>query len=724
MQCLMIVESPIKAKTIGGYLKDEPDNWTIMATGGHIVNLPTNEHGVSQKDAKFEGKWILESGKGKVVEAIAAAALVSDKVFVVTDPDREGERIAQDIITRARLKNFYRLSVNEITKKRILHGLKHECRPINNQTNEAQKARRLIDREIGYPVSQLIRADFKRSESIYAPKGVGRVISPALHIICEAEQRIDDFTPENFQQLVVRYSTGGEQFFGICQTKFFDTQNEELQHALGLAYRNAHIVADFKRVNEEISPPQPLITSQLQHSAFYLYDFLPDETMRLAQDLYDLGYLTYLRSDSYHITDDAAREMTQLVFDLFGPEYTMNVKRVYKDPPRAQQGHEAIRPTSFSEDCLPNKIASLWAKNGHSLGENHLKLYSFIFYRTIATQVKNSIYNKSKCVIQVNEMQFKLMANEMLFDGWEILGKKNILGIEIEDYKDREVRLPRLEIGEILTPLSIDTMDRQTRRPDRYGVGRFITTLDHAGIARPSTLAGIVTSLRNKKYVEIRNGMLYPTELGRAVDQWTCEHCPWLADHRNAKDFEDRLDEIEQGLIPNADEFIYQYYLMVEELKKALKLEVQTKFVPTESQVEYAKILAEKAGTSIDPNILSDGKKISSFIKKNIAPSLGKCPECKKGMISDRGDFYGCSEFKSGCKFSMNKKNVLRFLQQFHVPHDDEGQEIIKAASAKKPLKFDNLKSKKGNFSAKIIFNKDEKWGWQLSLDFERKGKK
>ena len=718
MQFLMIVESPIKAKTIGGYLKDEPDDWTVMATGGHIVNLPTDEHGVTQKDAKFEGKWILESGKDKIVEDIAAQAAVSDKVYVVTDPDREGEKIAQDVITRAKLKNFYRFSVNEITKKRILHGLKHECREVSNQVNEAQKARRLIDREIGYPVSQLIRSDFRRSGSLFVPKGVGRVISPALHILCEAEQRIDNFTPENFEQLVVRYNVAGEQFFGICKTKFFATQNEELQHALGIAQRNAHIVADFKRVNAEISPPPPLITSQLQHSAFYLHDFLPAETMKLAQELFYYGYITYSRSDSYHISDDAAREITQLVYDLFGPDYTLNVKRAYADPPRAQQGHEAIRPTSFAEDRLPENIAKLWTKNGDSLGESHLKLYTFIFYRTIATQVKNSIYNKSTSIIQVNELQFNLMANKMLFDGWEILGKKNILGVEIEDYKDREVRLPRLEIGEALTPLSIDTMDRQTRRPDRYGVGRFITTIDHAGIARPSTVAGIVTSLKHKNYVDIKNGMLYPTELGRAVDQWTCEHCAWLADHRNAKDFEDRLDEIEQGLISNADAFIYQYYLKVEELKKELNLEVQEKFEPSESQVEYAKILAEKAGTSIDPKILADGKKISSFIKKNKAPSLGKCPDCKKGTIADRGDFYGCSEFKSGCKFSMNKKNVLRFLQQFHVPHDDEGQEIIKAASTSKPLKFDNLKSKKGNFSAKIIFNKDEKWGWQLGLDF------
>lgn len=720
MRLLMIVESPIKAKTISGYLKSEPDNWIVMATGGHIVNLPKNEHGVTQKDAKFEGKWVLESGKAKIVEDIAIEAAASDKVYVVTDPDREGEKIAQDVITRAKLKNYYRLSVNEITKKRILHGLKHECREISNQVNEAQKARRLIDREIGYPVSQLLRADFKRQYSVFTPKGAGRVISPALHILCEAEQRIDKFTPENYEQILVRYNVDGEQVFATCKTKFLGTQNEELQHALGLVQRNAHIIADYKRINKEISPPPPLITSQLQHSAFYLHDFLPAETMKLAQELFYYGYITYSRSDSYHISDDTAREITQVVYDHFGPENTLNVKRVYADPPRSQQGHEAIRPTSFSKDRFPNTISKLWNDNGESLGENHLKLYTFIFNRTIATQMKNSIYNKSLCVIQANEMLFDLRANEMLFDGWEVLGKKNILGVEIEDWMDREVRLPRLTIGDAIEPVSVDIIEKQTRRPDRYGVGRFITTLDHAGIARPSTLAGIVSSLKNKAYVDIRNGMLYPTELGRAVDQWVCEYCAWLADHRNAKDFEDRLDEIEQGLIPNADTFIYQYFLRVEELKKALQLEVHTNFQPTESQVEYAKILAEKAGTTLDKNILSDGKKISSFIKKNKAPSLGKCPACKKGAISDRGDFFGCSEFKNNCKFSMNKKNILRFLQQFHVPHDDEGQEIIKAASTRKPLSFDNLKSKKGPFSAKIILNKDDKWGWQLGLEFNK----
>lgn len=721
MKLLMIVESPVKAKTIAGYLKDETDEWTVMATGGHIVNLPKDEHGVIQKDAKFQGQWVLESGKERIVAAIAAEAAISSKVFVVTDPDREGERIAQDVINRAKLKNFYRLSINEITKERILHGLKFECREINNQINEAQKARRLIDREIGYPISQLLRADFKRTQSVFTPKGAGRVISPALHIICEAEVRIDNFTPETYYQIINYYTAGGEQFYAMCKTKFLETQNEELQHALGLVERNAHIIADYKRVNAEISPPPPLITSQLQHSAFYLHDFLPPETMKLAQELFDYGYITYPRSDSYHINDDAARDIIQVVHEHFGPENTLNIKRGFTDPPRAQQGHEAIRPTSFSEERFPSNISKVWAKNGDNLGEKHLNLYNFIFFRTIATQMKNSIYDTTFCVIQVNEMRFEARANKLLFAGWEELGKKNILGVEIDEWKDREVSLPRLTIGDPLEPLTIDTVERTTRRPDRYGVGRFITTLDHAGIARPSTIAGIVSSLKNKDYVDIRNGMLYPTEMGRAVDEWICRNCPWLADPLNAKEFEDRLDEIELGITLNADSFIYEYYLKVEELKKALQLEVHGKFQPSEKQVEYARKLAEKAGSELPKDILTDGKKLNSFIQKNQAQSLGKCPACKKGKISDRGEFYGCSDFQIGCKFSMNKKNVLRFLQQFHVPYDDEGQAIIKAAGTMKPLSFDKLKSKKGFFSAKIIFKKDEQWGWQLGLEFNRK---
>lgn len=214
--------------------------------------------------------------------------------------------------------------------------------------------------------------------------------------------------------------------------------------------------------------------------------------------------------------------------------------------------------------------------------------------------------------------------------------------------------------------------------------------------------------------------MLYPTPLAMAVDDWTCEHCPWLADHRNAKDFEDRLDEIEQGLIPNADEFIYQYHRQVKELKKTLQLETQSKFQPSKSQIDYAKSLAKKNGATLSKDTLSDPKKVSSFINKHQAVTLGTCPACKKGKISDRGEFYGCSEFKTGCKFSLNKKNVQRFLQQFRVPFNDEGQEIIKAASTSRPLSFDNLKSKKGRFSAKIILKKDEKWGWQLGLDFNK----
>ncbi len=722
---LVIVESPVKAKKISTFLESEPGEWIVLATGGHISNLPKNEHGVFKNNNQFTGKWVLERGKGKIVSAIAEQAKKSETVYVMTDPDREGEKIATDIITRAKLKNFTRVSSNEITKTKIMAALAQQKNPVNEHITEAQRARRLIDREIGYPLSQIIRIDFSNSNSAYTPRGIGRVISPALSIICEAEYRIDKYTPQKYWVLVADYLFEGEQFRAQCKQRFFEDDYEALQTSLGTIQSCQHIIADFKRDNKEHSPPPPLITSQMQHSGFYLYDFLPNKTMKIAQELFECGYITYIRSDSFFLSTEVVRDIINVVQSHFGPENTMSEKRLFDEPKRAQAGHEAIRPTSFEVSHYPKNIINLWRerdetinRKGEKFGEDHQKLYTFIFYRTMATQMKNSIYDASIATIQADEFVFEARANKQLFEGWEALGKKNVLGVEVADFMDREKALPYLSIGEPIAPMPIDTDERNTRRPDRYGVGRFITTLDQAGIARPSTVAGIVGSLKSKGYVDIKNGMLYPTETGSQINKWSQVHCDWLTSSKSAAEFEDHLDKIEKGEKQNADEFILAYHEKIEQLKKDLNITTSDTPEPSSKQADYAKSLAAKNGVTLPDEILADKKKMSEFIKKNKPATLGNCPECKKGEIQDRDKFYGCTNFNGGCKFAVWKDGITRFLGNFKIPHDDAGEEIFNAAAQNKPIHFDELHGKTKTFSAAVVLKKDTKWGWQLGLKF------
>lgn len=726
---LLIVESPNKSKTIAKYLKDEPERWKVMATLGHILNLPDDEHGIEQRGDAFVGKWIYEKGKKKLVEEIAEVAAQAKAVWVATDPDREGEKIALDIVARANLSQYHRVTFNEITKSEILAVIKDRARTLDVRITEAQRARRYIDREVGYPISQLIRADFKRSHSEYRPSGVGRVLSAALHILAENEKRIEAFVSEPYWQIVVDYAADGIPFRATNQIKFKEENIEQLQEVVHQIRKNSHIIEEFKPDNHDIAPYPPLTTSRLQRGGFYLFGFDPNYSMALAQQLFELGYITYHRTDSYRISDTAVHEMTKVLVDFFGAEHTLVAKREFRKTKKIADAHEAVRPTCFAEEYFPSNIYEIWKQKGDTniLGKDHFKLYEFIFYRTIAVQLKNAVYDKTQVVISVAGVKFKAQANHQLYPGWEMIGGRFIKASERnerDEWKDREVQLPFLTIGDTLAPVNVEAIEKKTRQPDRYGIGRFITTLDDAGIARPSTLDSIIPSLKSKEYVFVRNGMLYVSELGKAVDDWVVAKCPWMADREHAKEFEDKLDLIESGEMGTADELITEYHNLVQALKTELGIDLQVG-KPTPSQIEYATKIAQQKGMEIPEGLFESDKSTASFIQKNQIKKVevGLCPECKTGKVIMRDKIFGCSGFKDGCKFVLWIKSAESFLDRFKIEHTKHFlKEVVQKALGKKPMYLTGIPSKGGsNFDAAIVLSKHETYGWQLGFEFKSK---
>lgn len=737
---LLIVESPNKAKTITGYLKKARGEWEVCATKGHIEKLPEDEYAID-KDAEGHttAKWVLEEGRQTLVREIANLAASAEAVFVATDDDREGEKIAADIARRARIRHYRRVVFREITEEEILYRLESNVRDLDKNIVEAAVARRISDRVIGYPMSELIRRDFKRTGRPYETRGIGRAISPALHILSTREDEIDAFASEKYRRVGVDYMYDGVGFRCMSNLTFAEGMDEHLNELLHAINTGKHFVMNYDRKTRDEPPRKPLVTASLQHGCWYLFGIKPKETMKIAQRLFEMGFITYHRTDSYRIAETASLQMREVLLAAFGPEYVISQQRRYKSRNGAQDAHEAIRPTHFDESSFPKNIREKLSvsyypykvRNGNRqkleemIGRD-IKVYGFIWYRTLATQMKDAVYDDSEIEIEAGGNIFHARANRLIFDGWERLNGhmlKLSTRKEGESWRDRIVTLPEVSIGEELHPIDVEVSEHWTERPPRYGIGRFGSVLDRLGIARPSTLDTIAENLEKKGYVKPimeNKGMLVPTETGRAVDAWTTEHAPWLNDIEHARTFENSLDEIEKGDDP--EELIQHYTQLVDELAQSLgiALDPDGAVGPSEAQVALARKIADKKGIEVSDEVLRDKKKLKRFLDANVERKrkVFACPQCKKGEVFEGENNYYCGEYKNGCDFFLSKKAVNGFFKRFDVPYERRDEVLSKSVTTR-PVLLENLKGKKGKFDAKVVMKPHEEFGWQLALKFK-----
>lgn len=522
---LLIVESPTKAKTIGKYLGKD---YEVLASVGHVRDLPkSNKDAVDIEDG-FVPKYVIPAEKREVIEKIQRAAEKAGDIFLATDPDREGEAIAWHIKEVAGLKKPKRVVFHEITKAAIEEAIKHP-RQIDENLRQAQEARRVLDRIVGYDLSGLIWKKVRYGLS------AGRVQSPALRILAEREREIKAFIPETYFVLNAQFKSSDGEFPAVC-TEQPKTQ-EEADRIVSLGRASAWTVGKVGEREEERNPRPPFTTSTLQQTASTRLGFAPSRTMRAAQKLYEAGHITYMRTDSVNLSEEAVKKMAGVLEKDFGKEYVHT--RAYKTKSKnAQEAHEAVRPTDANVPRAGNT-------------PDEIQLYELIRTRTLASQMAAARVMRSSIMAQAEAKipAFTANGSRVMFPGWLALDSKA---------RGEDVELPKLSAGDALSLLSLGADEKQTEPPNRYTEAGLIKELEKRGIGRPSTYASIMKTIADRGYVEKTGRTLQPTATGMVVSGWLEENFPqYISDSFTAL-MEDELDEIargERGYVATLKEF-------------------------------------------------------------------------------------------------------------------------------------------------------------------------
>ena len=536
---LIIVESPAKANTIKKFLGGSTK---VMASMGHIRDLPKSKLGVNtEKD--FEPEYINIRGKGDLIKDLKKEAKLAKKVYLATDPDREGEAIAWHLahILEIPEDSVCRVTFNEITKETVQKSIK-EPRKIDMNLTDAQQARRVLDRIVGYKISPLLWKKVKKGLS------AGRVQSVAVKLICDREEEIDNFVPEEYWNIYAQLKDKKSKksfeakFFGMDNNKLEIHSEQEVNDILSKIKGKDYIVKDIKKAEKKRNPAPPFTTSTMQQEASRKLNFTLKRTMSIAQGLYEgvkvpekgtVGLITYMRTDSTRISDEARAAARSYIVSNYGENYYEN--RYYKTKQNAQDAHEAIRPTYV--ELSPEKVKS-------SLTPEQFKLYNLIYNRFIASQMSTAIYDTTSVDIDVNNYIFKANGQTLKFKGFMTLYvEDNDNGKDNEDI----VTIPELEIGQQLEEKKIEPKQSFTEPPARYTEASLVKSLEEKGIGRPSTYSPTITTILERRYIQKDKKQLCPTELGKIVNKLLIENFKDIINVEFTAKIEEEFDAIAEG---------------------------------------------------------------------------------------------------------------------------------------------------------------------------------
>ena len=579
---LIIVESPTKVKTIQKFVGGD---YLIKASVGHIKDLPEGELGVDL-EKNFQPHYVAIPGKGKIIRELKKASKGVENIYLGPDPDREGEAIAWHIAEEIGNgdKNIYRVLFNEITKKGVLDALNHPGK-LELSKFEAQQARRILDRLVGYQISPLLWDKVRRGLS------AGRVQSVAVRIICEREREIQSFVTEEYWSLTatlkgkespVTFDAKLVRWKGKKVKLANEPETLAMKRSLeGVPYSVSQIAQQEKRRH----PFPPFITSRLQQEAFRKLSFPAQKTMRVAQGLYEgvdlgslgtVGLITYMRTDSPRISSEAIRDVRDWIKERFGPPYLPEKPNVYKSRKSAQDAHEAIRPTSM--ELEPEKI------RGH-LDKDQWALYKLIWDRFVASQMTSAVYLQTTVEVKAAEAVFSAVGTVPLFQGFMTLYME---GEDNHENGDQEGKLPPLVEGEVLEFLGLTPRQHFTQPPYRFSEATLIKELEERGIGRPSTYAAILGTIKEKEYVKLDKGKFFPTELGLLVNDLLIVSFPDILDVEFTAQMEENLDKIEEGekgWVETLKEF-YAPFQKDLEMAKASMRDVKRELIPTDAFCE------------------------------------------------------------------------------------------------------------------------------------------
>ncbi|UCE42091.1 MAG: type I DNA topoisomerase [Candidatus Aminicenantes bacterium] len=647
---LVIVESPAKAKTINRYLGE---GYLVKASMGHIRDLPKKKLGVDI-DHDFQPEYDIIPEREPLVEDLQSAAKEAESILLAADPDREGEAICWHLskILEKFNSNIYRVLTHEITRNAVEEAFKNLASLDQDKIN-AQQTRRLLDRLVGYLISPLLWEKVGRGLS------AGRVQSIALRLICEREKEIKDFIPEEYWTISAHLEASLPPAFKANLAKIdgkkVKLENEKnasaiVQELWDLPFILKNIEVKKKKRN----PSPPYITSSLQQDGFRLLRFPVRKTMSVAQKLYEgleigeresTGLITYMRTDSVRVSDEAVQSAREFIKSHFPPKYLLNKPRTYKNKRKAQDAHEAIRPTSFD---LPPDVVKPFLK------DEEYNLYRLIWNRFIATQMSPALVEETEFQIDASRYLFVAKGEVLEFDGYLVLYPK----LEKEDNI-----LPKAQEGEKLKLLDIESKQNFTQPPPRYTEGSLVKELEAKGIGRPSTYAPIISTLQGRVYVFKEKGRFIPSDLGLFVTDYLIKNFPDLMDFAFTARLEGELDLISEGK-QEWLAYLKSYYTLLEkDLREAMKGEsIKKNGIPVEENCpECGKPLVIKEGKYGRFRACSgypDCRFKESMIKKEVKPLDETCPECGSQLVMRRGKygtFAACSDYPK-CKYIKKEK--------------------------------------------------------------------
>lgn len=645
---LVIVESPAKVKTIKKFLGS---NYEVMASNGHVRDLPKSQLGIDV-DNDFEPKYITIRGKGDILAALRKAAKKADKVYLATDPDREGEAISWHLSNSLKLdeKKMRRITFNEITKTAVKASIK-EARDINMDLVDAQQTRRILDRMVGYKISPVLWAKVKRGLS------AGRVQSVALRIIGDREDEINNFIPEEYWSLDAEFSAEGEKkpliakFYGSKNKKINIHSREEMDKILGELKDAEYHIAEVKKGERSKKAPLPFTTSTLQQEASKVLNFSTQKTMRLAQQLYEgvdvkgsgtVGIITYLRTDSTRISEEADSAARMYIASEFGEEYLATAEKKDDSKKKIQDAHEAIRPTDISRTPLSLK---------ESLSRDQYRLYQLIWKRFAASRMQQAKYETISVKIQGGEYYFTVSASKLKFDGFMAVYTQ-----EDDAKSENQFLMKALDENTKLEFKSFKEQQHFTQPPAHYTEAALVKALEEKGIGRPSTYAPTITTIIARRYVAKENKNLYMTELGEVVNNIMKEAFPSIVDVNFTATMEELLDCVGEGKV-QWKTVIRNFYPDLDEAVKIAEKELEQ----VKIEDEVTDVICEQCGRNMVIKYGPHGKFLAcpGFPEcKNTKPYLEKigvpCPVCGKDIVVKRSKkgrlYYGC-ENNPECEF-------------------------------------------------------------------------
>ncbi|KKB42346.1 type I DNA topoisomerase [Bacillus thermotolerans] len=659
---LVIVESPAKAKTIERYLGKK---YKVKASMGHVRDLPKSQTGVDIEN-NYEPKYITIRGKGPVLKELKTAAKKAKKIYLAADPDREGEAIAWHLAHSLDLdvSSDCRVVFNEITKDAIKESFKHP-RPINMDLVDAQQARRILDRLVGYNISPLLWKKIKKGLS------AGRVQSVALRLIIDREKEINDFNPEEYWTIEAQFlkgkSTFQAAFYGKNGKKVALKSEEDVKEVLSAIQGNEFALKSVTKKERKRNPAPPFTTSSLQQEAARKLNFRAKKTMMLAQQLYEgidlgkegtVGLITYMRTDSTRISEVAQKEAAEFIESTHGKEYLKSAekkpgKKSDQKQSNAQDAHEAIRPTSVLKE--PGSLKEF-------LSRDQLRLYKLIWERFLASQMAPAVMDTVSADLVNNDIIFRATGSKVKFQGFM---KVYVEGSD-DTQEEKEKQLPNLEEGDKVTYESMDPKQHFTQPPPRYTEARLVKTLEELGIGRPSTFAPTLDTIQKRGYVALDNKRFIPTELGEIVHELMVEYFTDIVDVEFTAKMEKDLDSVEEGKV--------EWKKVIDEFYQEFKVDL----AKAEEEIEKIEIKDEPAGEDCEncghPMVFKMGRygkfmACSNFPDcrntKAIVKEIGvKCPKCEDGNIIERKSkkrriFYGCDNFPE-CDFLSWDKPIER----------------------------------------------------------------